>query len=192
MNVIILASGKNAPEINKVDIKNDIIVAVNNAWRATDRWTYWCHTSDDVDLRADVTFKEHQREVVHNEYSKSTIKYGPLNETCMTITLACSYWVLDILKPDNIYYFAADMNYKPDEYGGTHFYGKGLDIIKRGISDPDMYINYYKNKHPNIIQKLYTEFEINANNQGCKVHNISTDVNSRLPFNRVEYTGDRS
>ena len=83
------------------------------------------------------------------------------------------------------------MNYKPDEKGNTHFYGKGYDIQKWKMPDPDLMVKVQKqkgNNNPNYLTDIYMRFYDIAEKQGTKCYNLSKDPDTRLPYPKIELT----
>lgn len=181
--MLILASGLSANEINDYRYEeNDwIIVAVNNGWLATDDWSYLIQSKDfkgnepdPEDLRED--------QFVTKDYSKVVRKFGGQDKVGWSITLTASYYALDLLEPDVIGFLGADMNYTPNEKGSTHIYGVGNDIKIRGIPDPDKMVQHWGKGDPNFLKDTYMRFYDEAEKLNCKVYNLSTVEDTRLPY----------
>lgn len=183
--VLIVGSGKSGLDVKRHESYFDEIIVVNNAWALTGKWKYWVHPNDYKGLKPDLV-KGNQIEINANGYGKSLKKYGGIHECGFSIMLNASYWVLDNLKPDEIYYLGADMNYIPDEEGNTHFYGVGFDIKNKGISDPDLMVKIRSKGDPNYLVNIYKRFELVANNNGCRVYNLSSDEKTRLPYEKKQ------
>lgn len=183
--ILIVGSGKSGLDVKKYESYFDEIVVVNNAWALTDKWKYWVHPNDYKGLKPDF-IKSNQIEINANSYGKSLKKYGGIHECGFSIMLNASYWVLDNLKPNEIYYLGADMNYIPDEEGNTHFYGVGFDIKNKGISDPDLMVKMRSKGDPNYLINIYKRFESVANHNRCQTYNLSRDERTRLPYERKQ------
>jgi len=183
-SVLIIASGQSATSVSLYESKVDYIVAVNNAWSLTDKWTYWVHPNDYAGSRP-VRLTSNQTEIAYKEYSKALLEYGGQKECGFSITLNASYWVLYHIAPTVIYYLGADMNYQPDENGNTHFYGKGYDIKKYGISDPDIMVKLHSKGDVKYLENIYLRFKSIAEDNKCKVYNLSKLETTRLPFPRA-------
>jgi hypothetical protein len=182
--VLIVGSGKSGEDVKSYESIFDFIVVVNNAWALTNKWAYWIHPNDYKGLKPD-SIRPDQFEVkATNGYGKSLRKYGGIHECGFSIMLNASYWALDNLNPKEIYYLGADMNYCPDENGNTHFYGVGFDIKNKGISDPDLMVKVRGNGDPDYLIKIYKRFENIANQNDCKLYNLSRDEKTRLPYEK--------
>lgn len=185
MKVLLIASGKTATQINKIDTSQfDKIVVVNNAWQVTDKWNYWVHPNDYKGKSP--VLREGDPRVVSN-YSKVLNSYGGHKACGYSIVLCASYWVLSKLSPSEIYYLGCDMNYEPSKDGSTAFYGTGFDIASRGVSDPDAMAKKWKQdgmEDDDYIKQIYLRFKHIAEEQGCQVWNASRidETKTRLPY----------
>jgi hypothetical protein len=180
--VLIVASGHTAIETAQHEDKVDCIVVVNNAWSVTDKWRYWIHPGDYIGSRPNELLLN---QVEISNYQTSLSKYGGQGACGYSITLNASYWVLDQLSPSQIYYLGADMIYNPDQNGNTHFYGTGRDIQKYGTSDPDIMVRLHSKGDVNYLENIYLRFMKIANENGCELHNLSSNQNTRLPYPQV-------
>ena len=181
--VLIVGSGMSGLDVVKYENDFDFIVVVNNAWSLTKRWNYWIHPNDYKGSKPE-TIMLNQKEINANGYGSSLRKYGGIDKCGFSIMLNASYWTLDNLSPSEIGYLGADMNYTPDENGSTHFYGIGIDIKNRGISDPDYMVKARSNGDPEYLYNIYKRFEKIANQNGCVVYNLSKDQKTRLPYEK--------
>jgi hypothetical protein len=179
--ILIIGSGKSGLDVSKYEKYFNSIIAVNNAWALTEKWTYWIHPNDYEGSKPDL-IKENQVEINANIYGPSLRKYGGIGECGFSIMLNASYWALDNLNPKQIYYLGADMSYIPDENGNTHFYGIGIDIKNRGMSDPDYMVKVRGKNDPNYLENIYKRFEKIAKDNNCDVFNLSEDKFTRLPY----------
>jgi hypothetical protein len=182
--ILIIGSGKSGLDVLKYEKHFDVIVAVNNAWGLTEKWTHWIHPNDYKGSSPEF-IKENQLEINANGYGPSLRKYGGIHECGFSIMLNASYWALDNLKPREIYYLGADMSYIPDKDGNTHFYGVGIDIKNRGISDPDLMVKVRSNGDPNYLENIYRRFEKIAGENNCRLFNLSKEEFTRLPYKKV-------
>lgn len=185
--VLLLASGMSVKQHEDYPYKENgwIILAVNNAWAAApDLWDYWVRAGDYKGKRP-TYIKDHQTEV--KSYRDSLNKYGGQKECGYSITLNAGYWALDKLQPSVIGLLGADMNYTPAEDGSTHFYGVGWDVKnnKCGKPDPDRMADLYGRNNPNYLHDIYMRLAHKAKEQGCKVYNLSTVEDTRLPYEKV-------
>lgn len=184
MKVLILASGKTATQIKEIDTSNFTVIAVNNAWKATDKWNYWIHA---MDYKGNRPESVRGNQTVVKSAEKVLSNYGGVYHCGYSITLCASYWALHTLKPSEIYYLGCDMNYEPDKHGSTHFYGVGYDIGRRGVSDPDAMAKRWKDPEQTedeYIQQIYLRFKQTAEEKGCTVWNASRidETKTRLPY----------
>lgn len=186
--VLVLASGFSANQIKEYNYKANgwIIVSVNNGWLAAPQlWDYWIRANDYKGAEP----KERQlltgQEIV-KAYGPSLKKFGGQKACGYSIALNAGYWCLDYLKPDVVAFLGADMNYTPNEKGHTHIYGKGNDIKKKGIPDPDRMVKVHGDGKPNFLERLYKRFETESNKVGCKVYNVSHTIETRLPYQRTD------
>jgi hypothetical protein len=180
--VLVLASGRSAKQANDYDYKENgwTIVAVNNGWLAAPNdWNHWVHSNDFRGQRP--TIKNGQVEC--KKYIHILKHYGGHDKCGFSITLCGGYYGLYTFNPSVIGFLGADMNYKPDDNGNTHFYGVGYDIATRGVSDPDRMVAKYGNESEDYISQIYTRFADVAKENGCQhVVNFSNEVDTRLPY----------
>jgi hypothetical protein len=183
--VLIVGSGHSAIEVNKYKDNGFIIVVVNNAWKVCNFWNYLVYAGD---FKGDLpkNIKETQRLISGNDYNLAMRKYGNVNNCGFSIMLNTSYWVLENLNPEVIYYLGADMNYKPDKNGNTHFYGIGYDIKKYGKPDPDIMVELNSKGDINYLFNLYMRFYNIAKSKNIDVYNLSNVDNSRLPYPKIK------
>ncbi len=189
---LIIASGLSANEYHDYDYADNgwTIVAVNSAWQVCNDWTYWVHTND-YDGPRPTSLNPEQVEIwakhenPQYEYCRVLNKYGGQYQCGIGISINASYWVLDVLKPDILGYLGNDLTYTPNENGNTHFYGVGRDIKKNGIPDPVFAAKHFGKGNPNYIWDLYCRFDTYAKQAGCKVVNLSTAKETRLPYERM-------
>lgn len=183
--VLLLAAGPSARQYYDYDYKANgwTVVAVNNGWQVTDEWEHWVRPPD---FKGDKPkeFLEHQSMV--QRYSSQLAKYGGQKACGYSITLNAGYWALAELQPDVLALLGADMNYTPDKDGNTHFYGIGYDIKTKGIPDPDRMVKKHGNDDPNYLNKIYLRLVEYAEKQNCKVYNVSQNIETRLPYERVK------
>ena len=182
--ILIIGSGKSGLDVSKYEKDFDVIVTVNNAWGLTEKWTHWIHPNDYKGSKPEL-IKENQLEINANGYGPSLKKYGGIHECGFSIMLNASYWALDNLKPSEIYYLGADMSYVPDKDGNTHFYGVGIDIKNRGISDPDLMVKVRSKGDPNYLENIYKRFEKIAGENNCSLFNLSREEFTRLPYKKI-------
>ncbi len=182
--VLIIGSGHNAKEYENYKNFNFIVIVVNNAWKITEDWDYWV-SAGNYKGETPLTIKNNQIVVTQFDYNKSLLKHGGIHNCGFSIMLNTSYWVLENLNPSEIYYLGADMDYTPNEMGDTHFYGIGNDIRTYRKSDPDIMVELNSKGDINYLENIYMRFYNIAKNKNIKVFNLSSNINSRLPYPRI-------
>jgi len=187
--VLLLASGMSAKQVHDYNYRQNgwTIVAINNGWQAIDDWSHWIRPGDYKGAKPDVSqLRDDQN--IPKMYGPQLKLFGGQKECGYSITLNAGYWALAELKPSVMGFLGADMNYKPDEKGNTHFYGVGYDIQnnKGGLPDPDRMIKMYGKGNPNYLHDIYMRLHDKAlEYNGCKVVNFSTDTDTRLPYEKA-------
>jgi hypothetical protein len=182
--VLLVASGLSANQFYDYDYKTNgwTIIAVNNGWLACkNEWDLWIKSNDYDGEKA----LPNKNQIQIKEYGSALREYGGQKACGYSITLNAGYWALANLKPDVIGFLGADMNYVPDENGNTHIYGKGNDIKKNGIPDPDRMVLKHGNGKKNYLNDIYMRLEKYAGDQNCKLYNLSHTIDTRLPYKRV-------
>lgn len=185
IQVLIIGSGHSALEYEKYKNKGLIVVTVNNAWKITEDWDYWV-SAGDYNGDKPITIKENQKLVTGKDYNLAMSKHGHVNNCGFSIMLNTSYWVLETLKPNKIYYLGADMDYTPNDYGETHFYGVGQDIKKYKKSDPDIMVELNSKGDKNYLYNIYMRFYNIAKSKGVETFNLSKNENTRLPYPKID------
>ncbi len=175
--VLVLASGLSARDVDSFPCKEEgwTIVVVNHGWMAYPNYDHWIHSSDFKGIKDP------------NVGSRKVPKYRPAldhfggQKLCgYSITANAGYWVLKELKPDVIGFLGADMNYERNANGDTHIYGLGLDV-KNGRPDPDKMVK----NHGRSIEEVYGRLEEEATKLNCKLVNLSTVKDTRLPYTKA-------
>jgi hypothetical protein len=182
--IVLVASGLSANQFYDYDYKGNgwQVLAVNNGWLSCeDSWDFWVRSNDYKGRRPIPKHKQH----VVKRYGPSLRKYGGQLECGYSITLNSAYWALDQLSPSLIGFLGADMNYTPNEEGHTHIYGVGDDIKRNGIPNPDRMVVKYGEGNKNYLTDIYARFSNIAAETDCIVVNLSRDVDTRLPYERV-------
>ena len=182
--ILLIGSGLSANDVNLYDLNKFVIVAVNNGYWATNRWKYIVRTGDFQGKLP--VLRNDQLEILYGTYHKSLAPYGGENVCGLSIMLNASYWVMENLNPNEMYYLGADMNYSPDEKGNTHIYGVGYDIKTRKESDPDYMVKKYGKGDPDYLKNIYNRFYNIASKKGISVYNLSNIENTRLPYPKVD------
>ena len=145
------------------------IVAINNAWKITPRWT---HSIFPTDFPFDRRPKEQLKQTLHTaqEYVPLQNRYGGFLYAGGTMAFTAAYWALGYLNPSFIAFLGCDMVYNGNN---THFYGSGTADPLR--VDPSL----------RSIEAKANRFEYFANKEDCSVVNITEKDNSRLTYKKV-------
>lgn len=186
MKCLLLASGFSARQVHDYDYKGNgwTIVAINNGWMACPTlWDHWIKSSDYKGNKPE-TIHPHQKVVP--KYRPSLDKFGGQKACGYSITLNAGYWALHRLAPKVIGFLGADMNYDPDDRGHTHIYGVGFDIQKNEIPDPERMVRQYGKDDPDYLHNIYMRLAIKAEQNNCKVYNLSQNIDTRLPYERIK------
>jgi hypothetical protein len=168
--ILILGSAPDAIRAADFDINSfTSIVAINNAWKITPRWT---HSIFPTDFPFEKRPKENPKQTLHTaqEYVPIQNNYGGFLYAGGTMAFTAAYWALDYLNPDLIAFLGCDMVY---EGTNTHFYGCGTADPLR--VDPSL----------RSIEAKANRFEFFANKEGCSVVNISEKDVSRLTYQKI-------
>ena len=193
-NVLLLASGHSSKLYHDLDTSQFTVVAINNAHLLAEKeMAYWVSPNDYYGT----PYEGSAEQVRFADYNKALKVYGGHKACGFSITLCAAYWALHFLRPDNIMFLGADMNYQTNEHGHTHFYGVGFDI-RRGRPDPikmaavakrpdqtnEEYITEVYSRFSRISQEGYVGM---LDHKSANVYNLSTDVNSLLPYSRIDW-----
>lgn len=196
--VLIVGSGKTATDIKDWDLSGWSLVTINHAYQIRDDWEFAGYAGDfPKDKRPQPTDKKwtfsHKdgpmlpTECLDKEYKRSyetaLSQYGKKHTTMF---FNASYWVLWFLRPKVIGYMGCDMNYDAVDGVKTHFYGQGVDMLKRGIPDPLKMINTQYKGDESVLQILFNEFKTDCEKANCTVVNFSKET-GRLPYQKVEW-----
>jgi len=182
---ILVGSGFSSKQILDYPYKEEgwTIVAINHGWMACkDIFDYLVYSND---FSGDLpNYKPGQ--IGLKNYQPALKQFGGIRECGYSIALNTAYWTLATLRPKVICFLGADMNYTPKEDGSTSIYGIGLDIKKNGIPDPfRMAKQHGKGKQQDeYIKELYLRFNKIAEENNCKVFNLSEDPDSLLPYKK--------
>jgi hypothetical protein len=195
-NVLLLASGQSSKIYHELDLTQFTVVAINNAHLiANDEMKFWVRPKN----YSGNQYRGTAPKISNPEYGPLLDCYGGAKACGYSITLCAAYWSLRYLKPDNIMFLGADMNYQPDEQGNTHFYGVGFDIKNNGIPDPfKMAMMKKKNQSwsdEEYIFEIYNRFDAISKNgfpritdhKPANVYNLSDDPDSLLPYQRLDW-----
>ena len=195
--VICVGSGDGGVQyINDHDTSDCIIVGVNNVWKGTDKWDHIIYPTD-YDYISDIKPNSHQQ--VHSRKLNNCIRepyhhysgakeWNKAMKYCgRTMYFTCMYWALYYMKPTIIGCLGFDMDYTPKKDGSTAFYGVGTDIKRRGIPDP---FKAFQEVHKDLkdpMKTLCDRVQKAADEQNCKIVNLSDKQNTRLPWVQVSW-----
>ena len=177
--VLIVGSGLSGDRLKRLRRPLAITtIAVNHGWMHNlSLVDWWLHSDDFIGTRPEL--QEHQREV--KRYGKEINAWGGHDKLGYSIALNAVYWAA-FHGAQEIGLIGCDMNYKPVD-GKTHVYGIGLDIKKTGEPDPDKMVRLHGKDDPDYLSKIYMQaVEVTRR----KIVNLSTDPDSRLPYERVD------
>jgi len=193
-NVLLLASGHSSKLYHNLDLSQFTVVAINNAHLlAEQNMRYWVSPNDYYGT----PYNGSAEIIKFKDYLPAMKAYGGHKACGYSITLCAAYWTLYFLKPDNIMFLGADMNYQTNEQGHTHFYGVGFDI-RRGRPDPIKMAAKWKREdqtNEEYIFEVYHRFEQISKNgfdglsdhRPANVYNLSDDPNTMLPYQRINW-----
>ncbi len=170
-NVLILGSAADATDSKKWETNIfDSIVAINNAWKIREDWTFNIFPTDfPIESRPKPNLG--QQLITASEYVTAQNLFGGFVYGGGTMAFTAAYWALAYLKPTNIFFFGCDMIYSK---GKTHFYGKGkADPLRKDIT-------------LRSLEAKSARFECHAYLRGCQVFNLSKQNESRLVYRRRE------
>jgi hypothetical protein len=168
-NVLIIGSAPDAMRAKTLDMSAfRAVVAINNAWQVTERWSHAIHPSDfPLERRpiARIGQSLHSAE----DYVPTVNRYGGFVYSGGTMAFTAAYWALCRLSPRSIVFLGCDMVYDAAQ---THFYGNGRPDPLR--QDPTL----------RSLEAKSARFEIFARQAGCRVVNLSEQPVSRLVHRR--------
>ena len=171
-NILILGSAPNAIVARDWPMGQfEYIIAINNAWKIRSDWTHSIFPTD-LPLENRPNTKLHQYIISAKDYVPAQNLYGGFVYAGGTMALTAAYWTLAILKPKNLFFLGCDMVYGS---GKTHFYGMGTaDPLRKDIS-------------LRSLEAKSARFECFASLEGCTVHNLSEEKESRLIYKRKKF-----
>lgn len=194
-NVLLLASGHSSKLYNELDLSQFTVVAINNAHLLADKeMEYWVRPWD----YQGNPYTGSATTIGTRIYAPILNLYGGHDACGYAITLAAAYWALRTLKPDNIMFLGADMNYQPNTQGHTHFFGVGFDVQTTGQPDPMKMTEPRKRQgwtNEEYIFEIYNRFDAISKNgfpritdhKPANVYNLSDDLSSLLPYQRIDW-----
>lgn len=171
-NILILGSAPDAIVARDWPMEQfEYIIAINNAWKIRSDWTHNIFPTD-FPLENRPNNRPHQYIISAKDYVPAQNLYGGFVYAGGTMALTAAYWTLAILKPKNLFFLGCDMVYGS---GKTHFYGMGTaDPLRKDIS-------------LRSLEAKSARFECFASLEGCTVHNLSEEKESRLIYKRKKF-----
>lgn len=171
--VVIVGSSPQAPIVNRLIGPETIIIALNNSWRALDRYDFLVYSDDFPDINKPGRDVLAIRGRSSPQYLPAMNSMGSLDLCGPTIAMAAGYWAIANFPFSQISFFACDMVYSGVN---THFYGRGeADPLRR---DPTL-----QDLTAKSLRLFYYGFM-----NSCLFLNASGQDNTRLGFPR-ERTG---
>ncbi|MCU0815366.1 MAG: hypothetical protein MUF74_02465 [Cypionkella sp.] len=150
---------------------DQLLVAINNAWRVRPDWDWLIHPEDFPEERRPKAIDQHQRIATASVYVPVQNSFGGFVYAGGTMAFTSAYWALGALRPRVIAMIGCDMVYPVT--GHTHFYGTGeADPLR-----PDITLRRLEAKSARLM--------VLAAAQGCAMVNLSTAEESRLLYPRM-------
>ncbi len=170
-NALIIGSGPDARLVSKWPLTQfDAVIVINNAWRATDSWTYLIYPHDFPVSKLPRTLHAEQQLIDETDFVPAQNQYGGFVYAGGTMAFTAAYWTLAELRPRQIAHIGCDMHYPAS--GDTHFYGTGTpDPLRDDISLTS-------------LEACSARFFCFARSQGCLIWNLSAGP-SRLLYPRL-------
>ncbi len=129
-NAVILGSGPAAPSVGPLLADDTIVIALNNAHRASSRVDFSLYADDLPPAQRHPHTAVIGRSSPH--YSPALQHFGGILHCGSTMAFNAGYWALLNLPFSQISYFACDLHYPQ---GRSHFYGLGRpDPLRRDVS----------------------------------------------------------
>jgi hypothetical protein len=119
--VVCVGSGPGAMKFSQQNLSDFTLVAINNAWRVRNDFSY-CVFPSEFPLERRPPPHYATSVISTREYMKGINAAGGIIFAGATMAFAAGYWLVDAIRPDIAGYYACDMIYGP---GKTHFYGQG-------------------------------------------------------------------
>ena len=182
-SVIIAGSGHSVREIENWDLKNHLLLGINNFWKTFPNvWNYLIYPDDyqsppkrdDFDKRTQFIINRNFYVFIEEGYCKG-------EEMGLTMIFPASYWCLKWLEPHTIGYIGCDLDYTFDENGNNTVYGK-IDKIDPFLETE----NLQGGRNLPIYFERLMQF---AERDDVKLYNYSHNKNSFLPFPKIEFPG---
>lgn len=171
-DVIILGSG---PGVLRAQgwrkAPDQVLVAINNAWRVRSDWDYLIYPEDFPADRHPDSLLPDQRLIIADDFVPAQNALGGFVYGGGTMAFTAAYWALNALRPRTIAMIGCDMVYPAT--GRTHFYGKGeADPLREDIT-----LRSLEAKSARLL--------VLAAAQGCAMVNLSDADESRLVYPRA-------
>ena len=169
-NILILGSAPDALDARDWTVHPfDDIVAINNAWKIRDDWSYSIFPTDFPEVRRP-NHSIGKRLISADDYVVEQNKFGGFVYAGGTMAFTAAYWALAHFNPESLTFLGCDMIYDTEN---THFYGKGTP-------DPLREDATLRN-----LEAKSARLEAFAFLLDCRLLNISKKEKSRLIFDRT-------
>lgn len=149
--IMVVGSGISAEKVKNWDLSGWHVLAINNAWQATDDWDELIYPNDFNKLPQSI--KPNQKLVTNETYMKANTAFGNQLVRGNTMLLQALYYAL-LKKPQVIGTIGCDLYYPPS--GKTHFYGNGgLDPMRLGKDTLTEKLNRFVSHAKELNVELY-------------------------------------
>jgi hypothetical protein len=161
--IMIIGSGISSEKVKSWDLSGWHVIAINNAWQATDDWDELIYPNDFNKLPP--SLKPNQKLVTNETYMRANTAFGTQDVRGNTMIFQALYYAL-LKKPKVIGTIGCDLHYPTT--GKTHFYGNGgLDPMRLG--------------RDTLIEK-FDRFIANAKELKVELYNFSGEGRGLNPF----------
>ncbi|MFM2419982.1 MAG: hypothetical protein RL385_4705, partial [Pseudomonadota bacterium] len=134
-SVVVLGSGPAARDLDHLCGEENIVVALNNAWRAVCRFDHAFYAGDFPQASKPPAPEGIRKGRSSPQYLPAVQSYGGFLYAGACTAFAAGYWIARTMPFAQVSYFASDLVYKG---AGDHFYGQGTpDPMRRDISLQD-------------------------------------------------------
>lgn len=155
--IALVGSAPDAPDINIALKPDNIVVAINNSWRALERFDFIVYT-DEFDAANKPPCPDLIRKGLNTgHYVDAASRFGNHFWCGHTMSFMAGYLCLSIWPYSQLNMFAVDMIYQGSQ---THFYGKGEpDPVRRHITlqnlrGKSMRLFYHAYKRDSLVLNL--------------------------------------
>lgn len=218
MNILICGSGFSIQQTDGWDLSTHIVVAVNNAHGRV-KWNYFCCSEDyEHEYVEHIGFPQNliaidftNKHSTGNFFNQQSTMYaieqcGGWDKCGRSTVLAAAYCSLVYFGDtiNQIGFIGSDMVYSgPDKT--TAYYGKGIDIARKGMSDPSLMAKFQREYHGSVLNEYFNKPWANLTDQeiihfyynrlslyakqayGVNLVNYSTMQDTLLPYERKTY-----